>query len=373
MNNQSTIEQIRSIANGFAQSRSFDQVRRFQIRDLEFFNGISLRDVPLKDHALKGVLGLLKVRNNFVDFSNTMTVEDWRAVASRLTQAQGEISLYGKVSTDINGKEEIVNIYLDNPKKKAECTVGSDQYVDWITESLSLSTSNYSLKGFEYDRRNDMFDLTLLDEDTEVDVFKGGTDSWKLGERFYFNSLRFDYAPFFERLVCSNGNTAPQYGFGANISQAKFNDAKIRTLIDSSIQHNDATIVERLLHATKHLKDNEISLREFYEFRRLFDNDKYEDVANKYFDDQVFYRTYACNIAEKSNKWKSTARSGVNAYDFFNQLTWLASHPDQVKMEHQDRLNLQIKASGLLFRNSLDLEDVASPVQIEYPRLAIMD
>jgi len=373
MNNQSTIEQIRSRANEFAQSRTFDQVRRFRIKDLEFFDGVKLNEVPLEGSALKGVLSILRVRNNFVDFSSTMTIEDWKAVSSRLTQAQGEIALFGKVSTDINGREAIVDIYMENPKKKEECTVGADQYIDWITESLSLTPSRYSLRAFEYDRTNNMFDLTLLDEDTEVDVFKGVSDSWKLGERFYFNSLRFDYAPFFERLVCSNGNTAPQYGFGANISQAKFNDAKIRQLIDKSIQHNDATIVERLLHATKHLQDNEISLREFYAYRRLFDNEKYEDIAHKYFDDQVFYRSYACNIAEKSDKWKSTARTGINGYDFFNQLTWLASHPDQVNIEHKDRLELQIKASNLLFKSSMDLEDVASPMKIEYPRLAIMD
>ena len=55
------------------------------------------------------------------------------------------------------------------------------------------------------------------------------------------------------------------------------------------------------------------------------------------------------------NIWKSTADTGKNAYDFFNDLTYIASHPGEIKLEDIKRKELQIKASDLLFKETLDL------------------
>jgi hypothetical protein len=41
-------------------------------------------------------------------------------------------------------------------------------------------------------------------------------------------------------------------------------------------------------------------------------------------------------------------------------------------MSGDDQLNLQIQASNLLFKGNLDLEDIASPVKIEYPKTSAM-
>jgi len=93
----------------------------------------------------------------------------------------------------------------------------------------------------------------------------------------------------------------------------------------------------------------------------------------KFFNETPFYKAYGVNLEEKSKKWKSTANTGINAYDFFNMLTWIASHPEEVKMDKTDRINLQIQSSNLLFKNQLDLEDVATNVVVEYPRLVSMN
>ena len=79
------------------------------------------------------------------------------------------------------------------------------------------------------------------------------------------------------------------------------------------------------------------------------------------------------NIQEKSRKWKSTANSGINAYQFFNMLTYIASHPDKIIMDRSDRTDLQIAASNLLFKKQLDLEDVAQSAQVIYPVLPEMN
>ena len=78
------------------------------------------------------------------------------------------------------------------------------------------------------------------------------------------------------------------------------------------------------------------------------------------------------NIDAKSAKWKSTADTGINTYDFFNMLTYLASHPNEFKLTAEDQFDLQVKASNLLFKKELDLEDIAGPTKIIYPKNELM-
>jgi hypothetical protein len=70
-------------------------------------------------------------------------------------------------------------------------------------------------------------------------------------------------------------------------------------------------------------------------------------------------RAYGCIVSEMPDLWKITADSGKNAYDFFNDLTYIASHPDEAVMTNRERMDVQIKASDLLFKKDLDLELVA--------------
>jgi hypothetical protein len=42
-------------------------------------------------------------------------------------------------------------------------------------------------------------------------------------------------------------------------------------------------------------------------------------------------------------------------------------------MDRNDRVQLQINASNLLFKKELDLEDIATSANIVYPRLAAMN
>jgi hypothetical protein len=197
-----------------------------------------------------------------------------------------------------------------------------------------------------------------------------------MGDRFSFGGLQFNYAPFFERLICKNGNTATEYGFGSNISQAKYNNRRIQTVIEKALKYDTESLPAQLQQAVQHLQNNNVSMSEFYDFRRWFEsrneNDRYNKIIMNYFDDKPFYQAYGTNIAEKSRKWKSTANTGINAYDFFNLLTYIASHPDKVMMERSDRTDLQIVASNLLFKRELDLEDVATPTKVSYPRLVEM-
>lgn len=377
-NNTETINAIQQQSSAVLEMLADRQIRSFKIKDLNFDNGVYLNDMPLRGRALKTVLSMLKVRTGFVDYSTKMTLDDWKTVSRKITAAEGDTAMFAKITKDDKGiSDEVTEVFVQNDRKKHVDDASYRQYMNWITDSLANSDTSYSLKNFHFDPRQETMELILLNNDRQVDVFGTDTDVWKLGDRFIFNSLKFDYAPFFERLVCSNGNTATEYGFGAYISQAKFNNNKIKNVIERSILHGSEAMPQQLQKSVQHLKDNNVSLAEFYNYRRFFESrnseGSYGAILENFFNDELFYKNYGVNIAEKSYKWKSTANSGINAYDFFNMLTWIASHPEKVRVSSKDRTDLQIQASHLLFKNQLDLEDVATSVNFVYPRLAVMN
>ena len=378
MNNLKTIEQIREQAAPALESLSNRTHMHFKVGDINFDGGlVNLNGIPVEGKPLTAVMGAFKAKKEFTAFSQKMSPEDWDSVSQKLKASEGETKMIARVIRDDEGKEVISAIFSENEKKKfSDSDVNYENYLNWITESLGNSESNFSLNDFRFDKKKSNFIITLLG-DSEFDAFNsGGTDLWKSGQRFTFNSVAFDASPFFERLVCSNGNTAKQYGFNTYISQAKFNTEKIRKVITKSIEENDESVQRILADSVQHIKQYNVSLAEFYQYRDFFSNKNhegmYDGIVDKYFNDRPFYKAYGENIEKRSRKWKSTANTGINAYDFFNQVTYLASHPDIIRIKPDDQLNLQIQASNLLFKKELDLEDIASATKVDYPKSEIM-
>ena len=376
MNNQQVIQQIQEQSAPILEKIANRSVREFKMGELTIDNGISLRGMPVTGRALRNVLGALRVRPNFTDLAHKMSPEDWRNVSERLKKAEAEQTLYAKMIPNDNSEVEITDVYGHNDRKKGEDSGDASQYIEWISNTLATSEKDYSLKGFDFDSRRELFNLTLLDNNSDTDVFGTGIDIWKMGDRFTFGGLQFNYAPFFERLVCKNGNTATEYGFGSNISQAKYNNRRIQSVIEKALKFGQENLPAQLQQAVQHLQNNNISMAEFYHFRNWFEsrneNDRYEKIIMNYFDDAPFFKSYGVDITQKSRKWKTTANTGINAYDFFNLLTYIASHPEKIMLDRSDRTDLQITASNLLFKRELDLEDVATPTKVIYPRLVEM-
>jgi hypothetical protein len=118
-----------------------------------------------------------------------------------------------------------------------------------------------------------------------------------------------------------------------------------------------------LVDATNHLKSTNVSVREFLKFKNMFNEDEHSAIIKKWLDDSTINKAYGCVSSEMPDLWKTTADSGKNAYDFFNDLTYIAAHPDEATLTDRERVDLQIKASDLLFKKDLDLELVAPKVK----------
>lgn len=373
MNNQNTVEALRHSAEQALNGLKHLTHMHFKIADLDFNGGVFLNGLELKDKALSSVMGALKAKKEFTAFSHKMSPEDWDVVSSRLKATEGETKMIARVILDDQGNETISGACLEIDKKKSDSDANMENYFNWISDSLLNSETNYSLGNFNFDKKKSMFTVNLL-SDKEFNVMESGNDHWKQGTQFRFNALNFNASPFFERLICSNGSVSQQHGFNTWISQAKFNTERIRKTIEKSIEENDRSIEKILFDSVNHLKRNNISLGEFFNYRSFFSSKntdgKYDAVLEKYFNDKHFYQSYGENIAARSNKWKSTANTGINAYDFFNQLTNIATH--NKALDITSKTDLQIKATNLLFKKELDLEDIAVPMNLVYPKTDIM-
>lgn len=374
MNNIDVVDQIREYSAPYLQALAEREERPFLLGDLEINNGIFLGDAPIEGRGMRNILNRLQIRKGFMDFSKVMTPEDWEFISRKLKDMDPEARYYAVVERK-GDAETIIDTLPFNQSSATTDELRHQQYIDWICDSLTSTDKEYQFKGMDYDPARSKFSLTLL-ENREVDVFNSGQDLWKIGDLFQFNGLQFGYNPFFERLSCTNGAVSRQYGFGANISQSKFNGGRIEKVIRRSIEELNAGLDETLRHSVDHLTRHNVSINEFEHFKKFFDirneGGKFDKLIYELFDDRPFYNAYGENISEKSRKWKSTANTGINAYDFFNMMTWIASHPDKVEMENEDRLKLQMSATDFLFKANLDLEDVAGVREIAYPRLDAM-
>jgi len=372
-NNQKTIEEIREKFNKYLSEIENQNLKEeFLIQDLEivgqtmYYNG-----VELSKSAQKKIFDILRVKPSFVEYSTKMSPDEWDKFAKKLKQLRGGIKLIGQY----NSSGEIQNVFVKNVNKKQKDDHNLEFYVNQICESLENSKKQYILDGINFED-NYVFDINLLDIESDIDIFGNAKDIWKGGTSFIFNPVSFQTTPYFSRLICSNGMRTKKEAFTSNIQQTKFNTNKIAKKIRDSILNNKKELNKTIIERANYLIKHNVSLLEFYNFRNIFTRDKENEtllnIARKYFDDKIFYKVYGENIKEKSRKWLSTADSGINAYKFFNLITWIASHRDKTNIESNFARNLQIEASEFFLSKKLDLVDVAKPINIKYPELVEM-
>lgn len=333
---------------------------QFFLGDLKVENcKLKLDENELSTDATKRILGSLRVKNNFLELQKKMTETDWETVSEKLRSIYATQPVYARKLSD---KPTIVDLQIAN-RKAQNGGIQVNEIFDMLTQAMVESVEDtYVLKGASYSEEKESVDLTLMQDGKSLDVFGTGDDIWKTGKKLAWSGDDFSVYPFFERLVCTNGNVGRQYGFATNVSKSKYNFNKIKSVLDKEILNANDIAASMLSGATKHLKGNSVSVKEFLQYRGMFNEENHEDILKKYFDLSYLNKAYKCDVEGMHAIWKSTADTGKNAYDFFNDLTYIASHPKEVKLEEDLRRSLQIKASDLLFKENLDLELLAPKI-----------
>lgn len=364
-NTGQTIERLNSFRREVQEELAARQIVTFNLNQLEIDSDkIHLDGVKLSKNAAKKALSELRVKSSFVNYYKDLVTDDWRMVKDKLKGAMSDKVVYGrKVKDTVDVDTDVIDeLYVASPKNLHALEIDAifNEVIDAvITTHKDISLGELALT------KEDKVVVTLIENDREVNVFGNNEDNWKVGRRITWNGVSFNIMPFYERLVCTNGNTSKHFGFKADISGKKFNVERIRKVLEKEVIHESHDTITRMLtDAVEHLKENNISVNEFLHFKNFFNPTEDKDILIKYFDESYLNKSYGCVVDEKPNVWKMTADTGINAYDFFNNLTYIASHPDEVPMQKDERLLLQIKASDLLFKPVLDLEQCAPKVKL---------
>lgn len=356
-NTGESVKQLTDFRKKVNASITSREIVSFNISDIEIENEQMLvNGSTLTMDATKKVLSKLRVKNNFLGLSKEMTTTDWNIVKDKIKSASGLQAVHGR-KLNINGAKVVDDVYMAAPKTTGILEI--DAIFQEVIDSIVSTGKDISVKSTGFLEDKDEVVITLLENDETLDVFGTGDDLWKTGKQIVWNGLKFSVSPFFERLVCTNGNTAPQYGFKANISNNKFNIGKIKKILEKEIILQSNTMSDFLVDSINHLKTVNISTREFLKFRNMFNEEEHAPIIKKWLDESAINKAYGCIVSEMPELWKITADSGRNAYNFFNDLTYVAAHPSEAKLSDRERINLQIKASDLLFCKALDLEQVA--------------
>lgn len=337
----------------------------FQVGDLVVdTNVLKLEGIELSPDSTKKVLAHLRVRPNFLGLQRQMSEEDWETVSEKLKNAGGNQVIFGRKKRAAD-KQKIVDLHLAHRKAPNGGILIPEIFDLLVDQILNSSADDYAVCDKYFSDETGRVSLSLMNTSKEVDVFGNGEDMWKTGKKIVWSGVEFGVFPFFERLVCANGNVGKQYGFSSNINKRSYNFEKIKSVLEREIMQASDSAVPMLADATRHLKKNSVSIAEMLKYRNLFDEENHESILKKYFDLTPLNEAYRCDVEGMSKLWKETADTGKNAYDFFNDLTYIASHPKEVKISEEDRRTLQVKASDFLFKRELDLEKIAPKVSLK--------
>lgn len=372
MKNSNVIDMIRNRYAQFNIERPLTETLKFTKDDISMdSNGILIDHVPINKKAAKSLLSRMQVKPEFIELADKATQEDWEIIVSNLKNELKDQPYYAKIRR-LEESDEIYSI-LDFPVYDKVEPISNDVYIEAICTELENTKDSYKLFETTFDKETNKIIIGLINEDTQFSIFDGsGQDShdiWMSGVKFEFTETQFTSRHLLERLICSNGMTTKDESFVGHINKKNFNQDKIQNAITKAFQEPFKQIFERVEKQVNILKQHEISVKEFYDYTKILFREakklKIIDDVKAIFDDSVFYSTYGLNVKEQSYKWQSSAKTGLSAYNFFNALTYTATH---IFAESSPSVaaEMQLKISKFFFKELFDLDEVAPLADIDY-------
>ena len=390
-----TLQKLEKFKNEISQKTGRETVT-FNIEDIDIQKDKMYVDGEiLSETAVKRVLSHLRVKNNFLSLSDSMTSTDWATVKEVLKKPTASQVVHGRRVP--HGDENVIDdIFMAAPKTQGLIDANSIFYE--IINSIVSTGKDVSLKSTTYLEDKDEIVVTLVENDKVLDIFDDETEQWKIAKRIVWNGMTFSIFPCYERVECGSIIAVPRMGFRSNISNNKFNIEKIRKVLESEITLESQDLDMKLMDSLIHLNSMTISVREFFRYRNFFQERLHNEIVEKWFDDSTMNKAYGYIVEEKSDLWKTTADSNINAMEFCKLLAYVASHSEEARKEKsieelveeyksevsfnetlgeikveekkvvpfltpRERFDLENKASEILFKKELDLETIAPKVK----------
>ena len=385
MRNQETVKEFREAYEALVATRPLPEKTEFEIQDLVLTKEhmFQLDGINLSETATRQVLNILKVKNDFPVIADEIGDSDFNVILNLLKTARSEHQLVGNITFIANsdGSERAPRIetILVNRNHESQTTIHTEMTMLAIAKAITESEVDYRLGAAELDRKNTLT-FSFWADDEPIDVFNTGYDTWNVGYKVSFNENEYNVSPIYERLICSNGMTSVSKGRSTNIAKNNFNEERIYKITHRVFRSVDK-IAKDLVDQTNFLKSNTLSLYELGQIKKRIENLLMEvelkpevTLAQKSeisdsIDFAKYDNIYHCEVAKKSWRWKTTANSGVNAYDMLNQITNIATH---LVAEVSTPIEFNILAASLFFKEEYDLAQVAGFAEVPEMKNSLM-
>jgi hypothetical protein len=298
-------------------------------------------NVEVSSEALSDLANIFSIKSKLVDQIES-DQEQWRPLQHALTNIKKDRTVTAVVNHG-SGARPFVTKFVDKIIEQSE-PLNLERGVDLIGGYLEKAEGNLEIRNFVFNPDSLALEIQIQDKANNIDVFNDGDDIWNPGFGIHYGEHRTYVAPYYLRLVCTNGMTAAH-----EVLQRYFNNKDMKPgaffKLVNNVVERDMGLVCRS-NATR-LKGVNASLREFYDARNIVSGKK--DIMKEYFDDaeiQEAYKPYG--IRYRNKRWLSSANSNVNGYDLFNRLTHAATHKAALPMNMKTALNAL--ASELFFK-----------------------
>lgn len=366
--NQEIISQINTIEeelNEYTETYSDNLRTNFNLSDLNFHEGAGIiGDTFLSKTALKQLMSLFQVKDKFVSSQNAQILGPTE-IASFINTIKG-VNLGNRLFCsydDITNPKEIKNIWLSSDAREGAFP-DYQVYLNNVKEKLNETEIDFTLDNINFDKPTGSISLSLLTEDT-INVGSNNTnniDEWRNGLYLDFNLFTTTAAPFYSRLICSNGMISREYMKRMNLNHSKYNQNKLdaltkRFLIDGDFRETEEMLYEKCTIAN----DTPISILEFEYARQLLSSQLLEvnEDSSEKFDITSVEDAYGVDLNEQSKKWKATARVNKSVYEVVNDLTWIAARPSEYDITQKEAEQIQLGSSSLLLKKRYDMEEIA--------------
>lgn len=369
--NKKAIEQLRNFEDHI-KNRAVDTsvgYRNFSYIDVNEKGDLFLDGLILKGKARKKLLSCISVKDSFPNFASASMSRDERvAVLNKLFNNLPRHNFY----TVVSESNEIMDLEYDKTGRGVNSApLDFSETFNVIEEALLTTDKIVNLTNPSFDNQG-ILSLSFTDVDSSFRALKeDANDTWRVGVTINRNNLSFDINQYFERLICTNGMMRRTDSSRQGSINAKgYSPKKMAEQIARQLEWGtDDT--EAIRKHVDRLKAYNASVAEYLTFRNMVmsqgggdENATISELVNKVFPVQYLNRSYGCPVEGRSKHWQSTADTGVNAYDLFNNVTHLGTHLDEYNgMDLRSGLELRKAASDFLFSKP-DLSDMAEKVVI---------
>jgi len=319
---------------------------------LDIINGkVHISGVPVADDAARHLLENMQIKKGFIKKVGPK-MEDWEKVKSSLCGMFSDQDLAIYIEGESIKKVRTVKSRY-NPNVYQEAGKSLAYSISQISDrKINLSSSSFSSGKLIFKFTNDL----------NHDLPYG--EIWKTGHSVTVDPFGVLMEPYMERVICSNGMVKEiktnKYSISHGGSYDKAFEIKLGT--------TDYNIIGSIKDGIVRMKENNASVREFLQFRNILDNNPSSEVSRVLSRDpggetggfslSGIIRSYGEDLLEKSDRWLSTADSGIKAFDIVNSATYIASRCEVFNLNPDSAHKIQKIAAKTLL-DELDLEHVA--------------